>query len=103
MSNIEIFRKNIENTFLVSYGIVNQFIELEFNNAQFEQIKVYLDCPISTTSKKIENVVSVFQPCSPDTFELAYFICVNLQKVVNCKYDNEHIYLKFQNSIENYF
>lgn len=99
MNDLEFFRENIINTFLVSFGVVGQFIELEFNNEKFESIKLYIDCSISCQNEHIEKIVIPFKNLSKDTYEIAYFIAVNLKKVKNCYVGHNSVILVFDNEV----
>ena len=94
------FKENIVDSYLVSFGNSSQFIYLEFNNSQFEEIKLYLDCSVSINDIQIEELVKPFKSYSEDIYMLAYFIVLNNKKVVSCFYDEKSLYLVFENSME---
>lgn len=99
-SDIVFFRNNIVNTYLVSFGNNLQCIELEFNNSQYDEIKMFLDCRISISNPRIEKLVKPLKSFSEDIYTLAYFIVVNNNEVTDCFFENESLHLKFENSIQ---
>jgi hypothetical protein len=94
------FKENIKDSYLVGFGNTAQFIYLEFNNSQYEEIKFYLDCNITINDNQIEELVKPFKLFSEDIYMLAYFIVLNNKKVVKCYYDEKSLWLVFENSME---
>ncbi|GAB5486245.1 MAG: hypothetical protein Pars93KO_26790 [Parasphingorhabdus sp.] len=98
--DLDFLKKHIVDSYLVSYGIKLQFLQLEFNNEQYEEIVISIDCNINCDSLEISKLVSPFSELSEDTFELAYFIPLNNKKVTNCNIKGNSIFLKFDDGIE---
>ncbi len=93
-------KKNIKDAYLVCFGNSSQFIYLEFNNSQFEKIKLYLDCEISINNTIIEEIGLSLKFYSEDMYTLAYFIALNRKMVKKCYSNETSLNLVFENLIE---
>jgi len=95
---IEFLKLNLYKACLESFGIKKQFIELEFSNSRFEEIKFFLDCKLSTTNVDVNNLIKPLQKLDSDTFDVAYFIPANLKSIVDCNFNQEgNFQLDFEN------
>lgn len=102
MNNIDFIKKSILNSYLVSFGFIDQFIELRFDNSNFYSIKVNLDCKIRSSDIEYNTHVESFCKYSEIAFPIAYFIGANLKKVVDCEISKklDLVVLKFENRFD---
>jgi len=95
---LEFIKLNLYKGCLVSFGVKKQFIELEFLNSKFEEIKFFIDCPISTPDFEMNKQVSLLRKIDEDTFEIAYFLKANLKCISDCGFDkNGNFSIEFEN------
>lgn len=93
----------IKHSYLNSFGIVNQFIELTFSNNEYEEIKFFVDCKIDCSDNKLNESKSFFDTIDEDVSALIYFIKANRKDVSNIIYSKEKLSLIFSNNYEIYF
>lgn len=95
---LEFLRLNLYNSCLDSFGVKKQFIELEFSNPKFEEIKFFVDCNITAIDHEIDSIISQLRKFDDDTFVIAYFLKANLKCIISCDFDDENnLRLDFEN------
>ena len=96
---VEFLKLNLHKGCLESFGIKQQFIELEFSNLKFEEIKFFIDCPINTLDCKTNKYISSLKELNEDTYEIAYFLKANLKCISDCFFDrNGDFQINFENN-----
>lgn len=105
MSDIDFIKSNFIDSYLVGFGIVSQFIELTFENKNFDRIIINLDCKISAIDKTFEDEVNMLRKYSNDVYSIAYFIGVNLKRVVEIEFSDrkDKIIIRFDGAIDLFF
>ncbi|MBK8887521.1 MAG: hypothetical protein IPN46_13670 [Saprospiraceae bacterium] len=88
MSDIDFIKNNFIDSYLVSFGIVSQFIELTFDNKNYDSIKINLDCKISSIDRTFEDEVTNLRKYSNDVYSIAYFIRANLKRVIGIEFSD---------------
>jgi hypothetical protein len=95
---LEFLKRNLHKGCLESFGIKQQFIELEFSNSKFEEIKFFVDCSISTPDNETNKHLALLKGLDEDTFEIAYFLKANLKCISDCGFDeNGNFKINFEN------
>jgi hypothetical protein len=84
-------------SYLVSYGVKEQFIELEFSNTKFRRLVLNIDCNLDSDDEELNSKVEMFKVYSIDTYKLSLFHAYNLKKVESCSLSNEMFKLFFEN------
>lgn len=84
---LEYLKLNLYKGCLESFGVKQQFIELEFSNSKFEEIKFFIDCQISTSDPEAKKSISALKELDKDTFEIGYFLKANLKLISDCDFD----------------
>jgi hypothetical protein len=102
MDNVEYITKNIVDSYLISFGLESQFLELKFSSNNFDKIIINLDCNLETSDFSYNKQVESFKKHCKYAYVVAYFIVVNLQKVVGCEISKslDLVVLKFENGID---
>ncbi len=102
MSDIDFIKNNFIDSYLVSFGIVSQFIELTFDNKNYDSIKINLDCKISSIDRTFEDEVTNLRKYSNDVYSIAYFIRANLKRVIGIEFSDrkDNIIIRFEGSID---
>ncbi len=85
------------NSYLTSFGIVNQFIELKFSNDTYEEITFFVDCDLSTNDAELERKKEYFDKLDNDVSSIIYFIKANRKKVEAVEFD-KNLKLVFTNN-----
>lgn len=94
-------QNNLINAHLISYGVKKQFIELEFTSANYNEIMFFLDCKIICDNTNVTKLVESLKDGCIDTYDIGYFIFVNLKYIFDCYFDeNENFVIKFENNIQ---
>lgn len=100
MSDADFIKENIVDSSLVSFAIIDQFIELKFDNSKFHRIVINVDCVIESLNSEFERKVSDLKQYSPDVYSISYFVGVNLKRVTGCEICNSQVILKFEGEID---
>jgi hypothetical protein len=85
---LDFLKVNLYGGCLESFGVKKQFIELEFSNSRFEEIKFFIDCPINTPETETMSLISSLKNLNKDTFEISYFLKANLKCIEDCSFDD---------------
>ena len=96
---LEVLKFNLYKACLESFGVKRQFIELEFSNSKFEEIKFFIDCQIYTLEVETEKLISNLKHLEKDTFEIIYFLKANLKHLIYCDFDSKgNFRIDFENN-----
>lgn len=91
------------NTYLDSFGVLNQFIELKFSNDKYDEIKFFIDCHISSSDTEVNNKKVYFDKIDEDVSAIVYFIKANRRKVIDFEIIDNKFELKFDNGYNLFF
>lgn len=89
--------KYIEGACLTSFRNENQFLEIEFTSELYEEIIFFIDCSISSSIDKVNEIVDELKKYDPDVADLAFFIPANNIEVKAIFFDNIYFQLWFSN------
>lgn len=101
LSKEKYLHENLQHARLIGFKLRQQFIELEFYNAKFEQIMFFLDCDLSTPNIEIAEKVSSLKKLDIYAYKITYFIKANQMCIQKSHFDIEgNFVIMFENKYE---
>ena len=100
---IESFKRRVIGAFLHGFRNTQQFLEIKLSSDSYEEIIFFIDCKISCSDEKINNIVSVLNEVDSDVSEITFFIPSNNKEIVNVIYTSKILELTFSNNYSVYF